>query len=174
MTIGDATLSSAQPAVLPAASERCVHLAARRSLTPRTACIFIATVGATTIAVAAPFAWHGFWPVLLYAAAEMAVLIWAVRESMRDGLEHETITIVQDSVTIVHRGRDGERSSVFPRHWSRVTLHAPPAALHPSRLLIESHGRACEVGRFLTEDERRSLAVRLKQLVGNVNESPAL
>ena len=68
----------------------------------------------------------------------------------------------------------GERSSVFPRHWSRVTLHAPPAALHPSRLLIESHGRACEVGRFLTEDERRSLAVRLKQLVGNVNESPAL
>ena len=40
--------------------------------------------------------------------------------------------------------------------------------------MLESHGRACEVGRFLTEDERRSLAARLKQLVGNVNESPAL
>jgi uncharacterized membrane protein len=173
MAIGDAPLS-VRPALVPAASERRVHLAARHSLTPRTACIFVATVGATTFAVAAPFAWHGFWPVLFYAAAEIAVLIWAVHESMRDGLEHETITIVQDYVTIVHRGRYGERSSVFPRHWSRVTLHAPPAALHPSRLLIESHGRACEVGRFLTEDERRSLAVRLKQLVGNVNESPAL
>jgi uncharacterized membrane protein len=40
--------------------------------------------------------------------------------------------------------------------------------------VLESHGRACEVGRFLREDERRNLAVRLKQLVGNVNESPAL
>jgi uncharacterized membrane protein len=173
MAIGDAPLS-AQPTRLTPASERRVDLAARRSLTSRTACIFIGTVAATTFAVAAPFAWHGFWPVLFYAAVEVAVLIWAVHESMCDGLERETITIVQDYVTIVHRGRHGERSSVFPRHWSRVTLHAPPAALHPSRLLIESHGRACEVGRFLTEDERRSLAVRLKQLVGNVNESPAL
>ena len=31
-----------------------------------------------------------------------------------------------------------------------------------------------EVGSFLTEDERRSLAARLKQVVGNMNESPAL
>jgi hypothetical protein len=38
---------------------------------------------------------------------------------------------------------------------------------------LESGGRGCEVGRFLTEDERRTLAHRLKQLVGNVNESPA-
>jgi hypothetical protein len=30
------------------------------------------------------------------------------------------------------------------------------------------------VGRFLTEEERRSLAARLKQVVGNMNESPAL
>jgi uncharacterized membrane protein len=68
----------------------------------------------------------------------------------------------------------GYDSSVFPRHWVKVKLHAPLAALHPSRLLLESHGRACEVGKFLTEDERRSLAARLKQVVGNVNESPAL
>jgi uncharacterized membrane protein len=40
--------------------------------------------------------------------------------------------------------------------------------------MLESRGQACEVGRFLTEDERRSLAARLKQLVGNVNEPPAL
>jgi uncharacterized membrane protein len=93
---------------------------------------------------------------------------------MRAGAERETITVTQDHVTIVQRRREGERAAVFPRHWSRVTLHAPPAAQHPSRLFIESHGRACEVGRFLTEDERRSLAVRLKQLVGNLNESPAL
>jgi uncharacterized membrane protein len=127
-----------------------------------------------TLAVAAPFVMHGFWPVLVFAFLEIALLGWALHASLSAGRERETITITNDSVTVVHHGRAGERASVFPRHWSRVTLRAPPAALHPSRLVIESHGRTCEVGRFLTEDERRSLADRLKQLVGNMNESPAL
>jgi uncharacterized membrane protein len=117
---------------------------------------------------------YGFWPVLAFAVLEMLFLCWAVRASMRSGMVSETITITPDQVTIEHREEANHRFAVFPRHWARVTLHAPQAALHPSRLVLESHGRACEVGRFLTEDERRNLAVRLKQLVGNVNESPAL
>ncbi|MDY0066584.1 MAG: DUF2244 domain-containing protein [Steroidobacteraceae bacterium] len=154
--------------------ERRLELAARCSLTPRSALVFMATISITTLAVAAPFARSGFWPILVFALLELAVLTWALRASMRSGRRRETITVTQESVTIAHRGLEGETRVVFPRHWSRVTLDAPAAALHPSRLLIESYGRACEVGRFLTEDERRRLAVRLKQLVGEVNESPAL
>ena len=131
-------------------------------------------MAATTFGVAAFFTAQGFWPVLPFAGLEIALLAWAVRSSMRSGLDRETIIVSEDSVTVEHRCRRGVRVSVFPRHWASVKLHALPAAPHPSRLLLESHGRACEVGRFLTEDERRSLAVRLKQLVGNVNESPAL
>jgi uncharacterized membrane protein len=153
---------------------RILELSPRRSLTPRTARVFILVVASTTFGVAGLFTALGYWPVLPFAGLEIALLVWAVRASMRSGLERETITITADSVTIEHRGHGSEWTSVFPRHWARVTLHAPLAALHPSRLMVESHGRACEVGRFLTEDERRSLAARLKQLVGNVNESPAL
>jgi uncharacterized membrane protein len=47
-------------------------------------------------------------------------------------------------------------------------------ALHPSRLVIESHGRTCEVGRFFAEEERRVLAERLWRLVGKTSGSPAL
>jgi uncharacterized membrane protein len=158
----------------PPSPVRVLELAPRRSLTPRTARLFILLVGSTTGGIALLFTAMGYWPVLPFAGLEIAFLIWAVRASMRSGLEREMITITADSVTIAHRADGCEWTSVFPRHWARVTLHAPLAALHPSRLMIESHGRACEVGRFLTEDERRSLAGRLKQLVGNVNESPAL
>jgi uncharacterized membrane protein len=161
------------PALLAPPLRR-IDLHARCALTPRTATLFIFSIALTTFAAAAPLAWNGFWPVLAFAALEVALVAWAVRVSMRDGSESETIIVTEDSVTVVHRGPHGERSSVFPRHWSRVTLHAPLAALHPNRLLIESHGRACELGRFLTDDERRSLASSLKQWVGNVNESPAL
>lgn len=135
---------------------------------------FIAAVALGTFAVAAFFAAYGFWPILVFAVIEVAAVMWAVRVSVRSGQVFETITITADTVAIEHCEQGHERNAVFPRHWARVTLHAPLAALHPSRLVFESHGRACEVGRFLTEEERRSLASRLKQLVGNVNDSPAL
>jgi uncharacterized membrane protein len=151
-----------------------MELRARCSLSPGSARVFFGAVGGTTFAVAAFFTARGFWPVLVFAGLEIALLIWATRLSMRSGNQHETICIEADRITIRHIGVKGEAVSVFPRHWARVTLHAPPTALHPSRLLFESHGRAREVGRFLTEDERRALAARLKQLVGNVNESPTL
>lgn len=162
------------PTVGSAPTERVLELTPRCSLTPKTARIFIGLVAAPTFGIAFLFTSQGFWPVLPFAGLEIGLLIWAVRRSMSSGLERETITVTQESVIIRHWDRRGVQSAVFPRHWSRVTLHAPLAALHPHRLVLESRGRACEVGRFLTEDERRSLAVRLQQLVGNMNETPAL
>jgi uncharacterized membrane protein len=149
-------------------------LTAPCALTPRTARLFVASVATTTLGVAVFFTLQGFWPVLPFAGLEIAVLSWAVRASMRSGARRQTITITAESVTIERSDARGNRLSVFPRHWVRVKLHAPLAALHPQRLVLESQGRSCEVGEFLTEDERRGLAVRLKQLVGNMNESPAL
>ena len=144
------------------------------ALTPKTAAIFVCVVSAATFLIAGFLTLKGYWPVLPFAGLEIALLIWAVRASMRMGLQRETITITEEYVTVEHRSPYGDWDSVFPRHWTTVKLHAPLAVLHPSRLMLESRGRAYEVGRFLTEDDRRGLAVRLKQLVGNVNESPAL
>lgn len=151
-----------------------IELTPRCSLTPTGARVFVAVVGATTFGVAAVYALQGMWPVLVFAALEIALLAWAVRASMRDGSVRETITLDEHSITVRRSTPAGEHFSVFPRHGSKVKLHAPSTALHPSRLMLESRGQACEVGRFLTEDERRTLAARLKQLVGNVNEPPAL
>ena len=158
----------------PAPEVRRFELYRGNALTPKTALVFIAVVALGTLLVAGFFTFQGFWPILPFAGLEIAILTWAVRTSMRMGLQCEMITISTDYVTVEHRSPDGDWTSVFPRHWARVKLHAPLVALHPSRLVVESHGRVCEVGRFLTEDERRGLAVRLKQFVGNVNESPAL
>ena len=157
-----------------AADVRRFELSRGNALTPKTAAVFISLVAGSTLVVAGFFTLRGFWPVLPFAGFEIALLIWAVRTSIRLGLQRETITISEDYVTVEHRSTDGDWDLVFPRHWTKVKLRAPLATLHPSRLMLESRGRAYEVGRFLTEDDRRGLAVRLKQLVGNVNESPAL
>lgn len=146
----------------------------RCSLTPAGARRFLWSIGGTTFAVAGFFAAQGFWPVLPFAGLEVGLLVWALKSSMRAAHVSETINVDADSIRIELCDPTGSCSTVFARHWARVTLRAPHAVLHPSRLFIESHGRACEVGRFLTEDERRAFARRLKQLVGSVNESPAL
>ena len=151
-----------------------IELIPRCSLTPLRARLFVAIVGATTFAVAAVYALQGLWPVLIFAALAIALLVWAVRASMRDGSKRETICIDDQSITVRCSGPAGQHFLVFPRLGSKVKLHAPSTALHPSRLTLESPGQACEVGRFLTQDERRTLAARLKQLVGNANEPPAL
>ena len=38
----------------------------------------------------------------------------------------------------------------------------------------KSQGRAYEVGKFLSEEERHRLAAELQQLIGGMNQSPAL
>ena len=151
-----------------------LYLTPRCSLTPLSAQVFVAIVGGTTFAVAAMFAAQGLWPVLPFAGLEIALLQWAVRASLREGSKRESIAIDGEWITLRCTDTRGEHFSVFPRHGSTVKLHAPSTALHPSRLVLESRGRVCEVGRFLTEDARQSLAARLKQLVGNVNEPSAL
>jgi uncharacterized membrane protein len=157
-----------------AATEHRIELAPNCSLTPAGARWFVGSLAAVTFLVAGFFASRGLWPVLPFAGFEIGLLAWAVRASLRRGAEREVIIVSEAHVVIERRSPSGSRLSVFPRHWSRVTLRDPQAGRHLRRLTIESHGRACEVGRFLTDDERCRLAARLERLVGKTSESPAL
>jgi uncharacterized membrane protein len=151
-----------------------IQLAPNCSLQPRAAAVFFATICVVSFSIAGIFALRGLWPILPFAGLEMLVLGWALRVSLRRRHCLETITISDDLVQI--ETRDGSQTGrmVFPRHWARVRLRPASSRLHPSRLTIESHGRAHEVGAFLTEQERQALAGRLMRSIGRVNESPPL
>jgi uncharacterized membrane protein len=155
-------------------AEHRIELAPNCSLTPRGARLFVGSLAVVTFSVAGFFALQGLWPVLPFAGLEIGLLAWAVRASMRSSAVREVVVVSEAEVVVERHSPSGSRLSVFPRHWARVTLRDPRPAQHPSRLLIESHGRACEVGRFLTDDERRRLAARLERLVGKTSESPVL
>lgn len=143
------------------------------SLTPAGARRFLLLIGSMTIAIALPFALHGFWPVLAIAVLEIGALGWALYLSMRASRQREQIFVDGDSIRVERLDATGTHCIEFTRHWARVTLLAV-VATHRSRLLIESHGRGCEVGCFLTEEERQACARRLRQLIGGVNVSPPL
>jgi uncharacterized membrane protein len=144
------------------------------SLSVRGALLFFGSLCFISFGVAGMLAVQGFWPVLPFAGLEMVALGWALHISLQRRFHRQTITVTEDDVHVESRDRAYCSQVVFPRHWAQVKLRRPASRLHPSRLTIESHGRQCELGSFLTEAERRGLALRLQRLVGRVNESPSL
>jgi uncharacterized membrane protein len=143
------------------------------SLTVRGARLFFASACVMPFGMGGFLALKGFWPILPFAGLEMALLAWALKVSLARRFHSQTITVTESNVSVESRQRLGSERVVFPRHWAQVKLRRPAAGLHPSRLTIESHGRRCELGSFLTEEERRGLALRLQRLIGRVNESPS-
>jgi uncharacterized membrane protein len=151
-----------------------IELAPNCSLTMHAATVFFGSIAFVTLAIAVLFVVRGYWPVLPFAGLELTVLGWALGASMRRRHWRERIVVSEREIAIETTIRSELTRVVFSRHWARIKLRAPFYALHPSRLMIESHGRSVEVGAFLNEEERRRLALRLKRLVGNTSESPSL
>jgi uncharacterized membrane protein len=152
---------------------RRIELLPNCSLTVTAAFFFFGTVALASLTFALFFALRGAWPVLPWAGAELVLLGWALWASMRRRHWTQTLAISEREVEIVTRGPHGATRTVFSRHWASVRLRARHG-WQPSRLLIESHGRACEIGSFLTEEERRGLWRRLAELIGRPSESPDL
>ena len=150
-----------------------IDLTPHCSLSVRGAVVFFGAVCLGTFGIAGVATTMGYWPVLPFAGAEMALLGWALYSSMQRRFEHETIDISETEV-VIRYSRGEPARVVFPRHWARVKIRRPKSPLHRSQLVIESHGRAYEVGKFLSEEERHQLAAELEQLIGGMNQSPAL
>jgi uncharacterized membrane protein len=154
--------------------EQRIELAPNCSLTPGGARRFFIATCLFSLAFAMIFVVLGFWPVLPFWALEMAALGLALRANMRRRLYSQTVLITDSQVSLTTRSRRGEAKQEFARHWTKVRLRSPRTRLYPSKLTIESRGRACEIGSFLTEEDRCRLAERLRGLVGGMNESPPL
>ena len=157
----------------PESTHASIVIAPNCSLSVRGAVLFFLTACAPCFGIAGVLTFLGFWPVLPFAGVEILVLAWALRVSLERRHHQQRITVTEAEVSVQSCRRDRCEQVVFPRHWARVKLRRPAAHLHPSRLVIESHGRQCELGSFLTEEERRGLALRLQRLIGRVNESPS-
>jgi len=165
--------SSVASSLQASATER-IEIVPNCSLSTRGALVFFGSLCLATFGIATFMTFRGFWPVLPFAGLEMLLLGWALHRSLQRRYQSETITVSDDDVRIEHTDPIHYVEVVFPRHWARVKLRRPHSRLHPSRLTIESQGRQCEVGSFLTEQERRGLAQRLQRLIGRMNESPSL
>ena len=124
-------------------------------------------IAAVVLGIGLVFAWHGYWPVLPFAGLEIVVLGVAFYLCLTRSQVREVVTISREKVCVERGRKQPEQRWECPRAWARISMERSPIAWYPSRLSVAFQGQQVEIGRFLNEMERQSLAVELQGMVRN-------
>ncbi len=136
----------------------------QRSATWRDNLWLVAAVAVLAVPIALYWTAFGFWPVLLVCVLHLLALTWALYKVSYALLAREVVTVGSEQITIEAGHREVERRFELTRAWAQVLLRSGARRRH-NTLIVRSAGRAVELGRFLTDDEREELAGELQRLV---------
>jgi uncharacterized membrane protein len=119
--------------------------------------------------IIAAWAWmSGAWMVLPFAGLEFVAVAWLLLYCVRQNAYREVVW-VSDTLIRVERGMGFPQEKFeFHRLWSQILLESAEKSPVSARLILRSGARAVELGRCLTDDERRDVAVKLRQAIGPV------
>lgn len=101
---------------------------------------------------------NGAWLVLPFSGAEVVALGWGLYEVGRRSRDWERILATEQDLLIEVMERGKPAFSVFPLFWVRVFLEEG----NFPKVLVRAYGKTVEVGRFLGEEGRRTLASDLR------------
>ncbi len=120
--------------------------------------VFIYFMAVVSLGIAGMFALQGLWLILPFAGLEIFALTLGLYICSLRCLDQEVITI-DDEKVIIEKGRYRPRENwQLDRTWVQLELIKSQLQGHPSKLLIRSKGKETEIGKCLTNDERKSLS----------------
>ena len=132
-----------------------------RSMTWPQAKRFVLLVAAVSALIGGTYAYLGFWLVMPFSGLEALAVAAAFYLVLRDGERRELVRIEGERLVIETGKRELEHRHEFNCVWVRVHLARSRYRNHPTRLYVGSHGRAIELGRFLSEHERETFSQSL-------------
>lgn len=133
-----------------------------RSLSRRGLAWIAALSGAAALGPALLFVVLGAWPVLGFLGAEFCLVIGLLALHRRwSAGAVETVLLTEDRLLVRRRdGRGAAEEAVLEPYWTRVAVAERAGAA--CAVALVSRGRSVEIGRFLSDAERRSLAAALE------------
>ncbi|WP_091298703.1 DUF2244 domain-containing protein [Gemmobacter aquatilis] len=139
-----------------------LHLWPYRSL-PRRG--FVWFIGGTAVLIAVPLlsvlGSPVLWGLLPFLLATIGGIWWALERSYRDGEIVEDLALWPDRITLVRHGPHGRRQDWQANpYWVRVIRHEQGGPV-PQYLTLKGGTREVEIGSFLAEEERVTLAAEL-------------
>jgi uncharacterized membrane protein len=150
----------------PAGFRQTFVLKPHRSLSPRGFAVLMTVYGLINFLMGAYCYDAGAWPVLGFCILNMLLVYVAFRLNYRAALERETIELSSSELSVTSRDvRGRQRRSVFNPYWVRVEL--TELAGDVAELRLTSKGKSLIIGRFLSDPERRDLAVTLRSAIAS-------
>ena len=120
-----------------------------------------------TISIAFSFFTQGLTLILPFAGLELLALGVVLYISAWRSNIKEVVNIGEEKIRI-EIGRDvPEKIYELDKAWANIVLERSWNNWYPSRLLLRSHGRQLEIGKFLNEQERQCLAIELNKAIKN-------
>jgi uncharacterized membrane protein len=128
---------------------------------------FVTVIGGLTVMLFLPLlALLGtalLWGILPFILIVIGGTWWAFSRNYRDATLTEVLTLRRDRIDLVRRAPDGsEQHWTANPYWVAVSLY-PTKGPVPNYLTLKGQGREVELGSFLTEAERQSLADDLRE-----------
>ena len=111
-----------------------------------------------SLCLAGLLALKGYWPVLLIAVIQLALVTWALVQAWEKAWVSEVIEICESSISVTHQRHKRKRHYELETAWAVVELKQPEFAWYSPRVVLRSRGQKVELGSFLTSEEKHQLA----------------
>lgn len=116
----------------------------------------------------------GGWPVLGFLGLDVLLVYLAFRTSYAQMRAFERVTLDADTLVVERVDRKGARRAwQFPAYWVSVWYEGDEER-GISTVTLRSHGRALEIGGFLSPFERKDFADTLRAALNDARRSPAV
>jgi len=124
-------------------------------------------ISGVTISIAFGFFTQGLTLILPFAGLELLALGVVLYISAWRSNIKEVVNVTEEKIRIEIGRNAPEKIYELDKAWAKVVLERSWNNWYPSRLLLRSHGRQFEIGKFLNEQERQCLGAELKKVINN-------
>jgi uncharacterized membrane protein len=118
-----------------------------------------------SLCLAVLLALQGYWPVLLIAVVQLALVAWILVRAWQRAWVSDVIDICADRITVTQQRHKRKRQIELDTAWAVIELKQPEIAWYRPRVQLRSGSQVVELGSFLTSEEKRQLAQYLKNAI---------
>ena len=142
----------------------CAVLTPHRSLTREGFIAVMALVIGVNLAAGTVFTLAGAWPVAGFAGLDVLLVWWAFKRNFADGRQAERIELTAHELVLQRIIGSAPLQEIrFLRHRLRVELDEDRERELIGGLFLRAGTQRAEIGKFLSQEERKSFALALRQ-----------
>jgi len=142
-----------------------IHVQARGnfSLSANGLILLLLVLGVVTLGLAGLLALKGYWPILIVAIMQLILVAWLFIRVWKNAWIFEEIYIDADSVCVLRQRYRKQTRICLESAWTTIRLVRPAVHWYAVRLILRSKHQQVELGTFLTDEEKLSLAKHLSK-----------